>query len=168
MCLDEIINLHKDIDKDLDIFMTVSNINNFLNRIIPGDCISTMETIPDASIDLIFADPPYYLQINKELRRPNNSLVNGVSEEWDKFESFEDYDTFTIKWLTQAKRILKNNGTIWVIGSYHNIFRIGSILQNLGFWLLNDIIWIKSNPMPNFRGRRFTNAHETLIWSSKK
>jgi len=167
LCLDEIINLHKDIDKDLDIFMTVSNINNFLNRIIPGDCISIMETIPDASIDLIFADPPYYLQINKELRRPNNSLVNGVSEEWDKFESFEDYDKFTIKWLTQAKRILKDNGTIWVIGSYHNIFRIGSILQNLGFWLLNDIIWIKSNPMPNFRGRRFTNAHETLIWSSK-
>ncbi|MBL41909.1 MAG: hypothetical protein CMM49_04515 [Rhodospirillaceae bacterium] len=142
-------------------------INNFLNRIIPGNCLDILKDIPDTSIDLIFADPPYNLQINNNLRRPNNTLVKGVNEDWDKFESFDDYDKFTISWLKQAKRILKDNGTIWVIGSYHNIFRIGSKLQDLGFWLLNDIIWIKSNPMPNFRGRRFTNAHETLIWSSK-
>ncbi|PPR77310.1 MAG: Modification methylase DpnIIB [Alphaproteobacteria bacterium MarineAlpha2_Bin1] len=142
-------------------------INNFLNRIIPGNSLDILRDIPDESIDLIFADPPYNLQISNKLTRPNNSLVKGVSEEWDKFDSFDDYDKFTIQWLTQAKRILKSDGTIWVIGSYHNIFRIGSKLQDLGFWLLNDIIWIKSNPMPNFRGRRFTNAHETLIWSSK-
>ncbi len=147
--------------------MNKSKINNYLNRIIPGNCLEILKDIPDSSIDLIFADPPYNLQISDKLRRPNNSIVNGVTEKWDKFKSFEDYDKFTISWLTHAKRVLKDNGTIWVIGSYHNIFRIGSKLQDLGFWLLNDIIWIKSNPMPNFRGRRFTNAHETLIWSSK-
>ncbi len=144
------------------------NINNYLNRIIPGDCIEIMKGLPSSSIDLIFADPPYNLQIKNNLRRPNNSLVNGVNEEWDKFDSFEEYDKFTCDWLSEAKRVLKDNGTLWVIGSYHNIFRIGSIIQNLGFWLLNDIVWIKSNPMPNFRGRRFTNAHETLIWCSKE
>ena len=136
-------------------------------ELLNGDCISLMETIPDSSIDLIFADPPYNLQLNNELLRPNNSKVEGVKEDWDKFSSFDDYDNFTKTWLREARRILKKDGAIWVIGSYHNIFRVGACLQDLGYWILNDVFWRKSNPMPNFRGRRFTNAHETLIWAAK-
>ena len=127
-----------------------------------------MRRIPKSSVDLIFADPPYNLQLSDSLSRPNNSLVNGVDEEWDQFASFAEYDTFSRDWLTEARRVLKKTGTLWVIGSYHNIFRLGTILQDLGFWVLNDVIWLKSNPMPNFRGRRFTNAHETLIWCSRE
>ena len=140
----------------------------YLNQIIPGDCIEVMKNIPANSVDLIFADPPYNLQLQNSLLRPNSTLVDGVSDEWDKFNSFEEYDKFTIRWLKESKRVLSDKGTLWVIGSYHNIYRIGSILQNLGFWFLNDIIWVKTNPMPNFRGRRFTNAHETLIWCTKE
>ena len=136
-------------------------------ELINGDCISLMEKIPENSVDLIFADPPYNLQLNKDLLRPNNSKVEGVKEDWDKFASFDDYDKFTRTWLQEARRILKKDGAIWVIGSYHNIFRVGASLQDLGYWILNDVFWRKSNPMPNFRGRRFTNAHETLIWAAK-
>ena len=136
-------------------------------QILVGDCISHLSSIPDNSIDLIFADPPYNLQLGGELLRPNNTRVDGVDDEWDKFENFAAYDSFTEEWLKQCHRILKNSGSIWVIGSYHNIHRIGTALQNIGFWLLNDVIWQKTNPMPNFRGRRFTNAQETLIWCSK-
>ncbi len=138
-----------------------------INRVIKGDCLRILKKIEDNSIDLIFADPPYNLQLNKELQRPDDSKVSAVDDEWDKFSSFKHYDLFTQKWLTECKRILKPNGTIWIIGSYHNIFRVGTVLQNLDFWILNDIIWRKSNPMPNFKGTRFTNAHETLIWASK-
>jgi DNA modification methylase len=141
---------------------------NMVNKIILGDSLEIMKQIPDDSIDLIFADPPYNLQLENELYRPNETKVNGVSEEWDKFKSFEDYDNFTINWLRECRRILKKDGTIWVIGTYHNIFRIGKIMQDLGYWILNDVIWIKTNPMPNFKGTRFNNAHETLIWASKK
>ena len=126
-----------------------------------------MRNLPDNCIDLIFADPPYNLQLDQELLRPNNSKVSAVDDEWDQFESFEEYDNFSDLWLKEAKRVLKPTGSIWVIGSYHNIFRIGYIMQNLGFWILNDVIWQKANPMPNFRGKRFTNAHETMIWASK-
>lgn len=138
-----------------------------LNSIINADCIEYMQKIPDNSIDIIFADPPYNLQLGDALMRPDNTEVNGVYEEWDCFESMKAYDEYTKKWLSQARRILKDDGAIWVIGSYHNIFRVGYILQDLGFWILNDIIWNKCNPMPNFMGTRFTNAHETLIWASK-
>lgn len=138
-----------------------------LNKIYVGDCIELMKKIPDDSIDLIFADPPYNLQLNNELYRPNQSKVDAVNDDWDKFNSFSEYDEFTQKWLSECKRILKASGTIWVIGTYHNIFRIGKIIQDLGFWILNDIIWIKTNPMPNFKGTRFNNAHETLIWATK-
>ena len=141
--------------------------NKYLNRVIVGDCIEKMDKLPPNCIDLIFADPPYNLQLKGDLCRPNQTKVNGVNESWDKFETITDYDNFTKQWMSSARRVLKSNGTIWVIGSYHNIFRLGSILQDLEFWLLNDIIWRKVNPMPNFRGRRFTNAHETLIWASK-
>lgn len=137
------------------------------NRIIRGDAAQVMETIPDCSVDLIFADPPYNLQLDGELHRPNNTRVNGVEEQWDKFDSFATYDAFTKAWMSEAKRILKPTGSMWVIGSYHNIFRVGAILQDLEFWILNDIIWNKTNPMPNFRGTRFTNAHETLIWAAR-
>jgi modification methylase len=137
------------------------------NKIITGDCIEIMEKMPAASVDMIFADPPYNLQLEGELHRPNNTRVDGVEESWDKFDSFADYDAFSQRWLSAARRILKDDGTIWVIGSYHNIFRVGTTLQDLGFWMLNDVVWVKTNPMPNFRGRRFTNAHETLIWCSK-
>ncbi len=140
---------------------------SMLNNVILGDSIEVMRYIPDNSIDLIFADPPYNLQLEKDLYRPNETKVNGVNEKWDKFKSFEDYDNFTFNWLSECKRILKKTGTIWVIGSYHNIFRVGKIMQDLGYWILNDIIWIKTNPMPNFKGTRFNNAHETLIWASK-
>ena len=138
-----------------------------LNQIIAGDCVEVMRGLPEASVDLIFADPPYNLQLRGDLHRPDNSRVDAVDDAWDQFASFEAYDTFTQAWLTEAKRLLKPNGAIWVIGSYHNIFRVGAALQNQGFWILNDVIWRKSNPMPNFRGKRFTNAHETMIWASK-
>lgn len=138
-----------------------------LDQILMGDCIEQMNRLPAGSVDMIFADPPYNLQLQGELHRPNNSRVDGVDDDWDKFESFSSYDMFTRAWLKAAHRILKDSGTIWVIGSYHNIFRVGTALQDLGFWMLNDVIWRKTNPMPNFRGTRFTNAHETLIWCSK-
>lgn len=143
------------------------NYNLPLNKIIKGDCIESMRSLPDNSIDVIFADPPYNLQLKNDLSRPDSSKVNGVTEGWDRFKSFEEYDKFTKDWISEAQRILKPEGTIWVIGSYHNIFRVGNAMQNLGFWILNDIIWHKSNPMPNFKGTRFTNAHETIIWASK-
>ncbi|MCS6911045.1 MAG: site-specific DNA-methyltransferase, partial [Anaerolineales bacterium] len=134
-----------------------------LNQIIEGDCIENLNALPEKSIDLIFADPPYNLQLQNELHRPNMTKVDAVDDQWDKFESMQAYDEFTKQWLTACKRVLKPTGTIWVIGTYHNIFRVGAIMQDLGFWILNDVIWIKTNPMPNFRGVRFTNAHETLI-----
>lgn len=137
------------------------------NKIHQGDCIEIMRSLPEGCIDMVFADPPYNLQLEGELHRPNNTLVDGVDNDWDQFESLRSYDKFSEEWLTAARDILKPDGSLWVIGSYHNIFRVGSILQDLGFWILNDVIWRKSNPMPNFRGRRFTNAHETLIWATK-
>ena len=140
---------------------------NLKNKIINGDSLKELKKIPNESFDLIFADPPYNLQLRNKLVRPDRSKVNAVNDKWDQFESFKTYDIFTTNWLTECKRILKKNGSIWVIGSYHNIFRVGSIIQDLGFWILNDVIWNKNNPMPNFRGTRFTNAHETLIWASK-
>ncbi len=138
-----------------------------LDTILIGDCIAEMARLPDNSVDLVFADPPYNLQLNGELHRPDNSRVDGVDAEWDKLGDFAAHDRFTKAWLTEARRVLKDDGTLWVIGSYHNIFRLGAMLQDMGFWILNDVVWRKSNPMPNFRGRRFTNAHETLIWASK-
>ncbi len=138
-----------------------------LDQILLGDCIELMRMLPAGSIDCVFADPPYNLQLRGELRRPDDSLVDGVDDDWDKFADFETYDRFTRAWLTECHRLLRKDGTLWVIGAYHNIFRIGAILQDLGFWILNDVIWRKSNPMPNFRGRRFTNAHETLIWAAR-
>ncbi|MFZ5931087.1 MAG: site-specific DNA-methyltransferase [Pseudomonadota bacterium] len=138
-----------------------------LDKVLIGDCASLMNSLPANSVDVIFADPPYNLQLSNELLRPNHSRVDGVVEAWDKFSSFAAYDEFTLQWLSAAKRILKKTGTIWLIGSYHNIFRVGAILQDLDFWILNDIMWRKTNPMPNFRGRRFTNAHETLIWAAR-
>ncbi|MFC0341532.1 site-specific DNA-methyltransferase [Paracoccus niistensis] len=138
-----------------------------LNSILAGDCIEVMNGLPEASVDLIFADPPYNLQLRGELHRPDNSRVDAVDDAWDQFGSFAAYDRFTRDWLTAARRLLKPTGAIWVIGSYHNIFRVGAELQNQGYWILNDVVWRKSNPMPNFRGKRLTNAHETLIWASK-
>ena len=138
-----------------------------LNEILAGDCIATMQGLPEASVDLIFADPPYNLQLKGSLHRPDNSLVDAVDDDWDQFASFAAYDRFTRDWLAAARRLLKPQGAIWVIGSYHNIFRVGAAMQDAGFWLLNDVIWRKSNPMPNFRGKRLTNAHETLIWASR-
>jgi modification methylase len=138
-----------------------------LDQILQGDCIAEMARLPDKSVDMIFADPPYNLQLGGDLFRPEGSRVNAVDDEWDKFESLAAYDGFTRDWLEQARRILKDDGTIWVIGSYHNIYRVGTLLQDADFWILNDIVWRKSNPMPNFRGTRFTNAHETLIWCAK-
>jgi len=135
--------------------------------IIKGDCISAMQRLPEESVDLVFADPPYNLQLAGELHRPDNSRVDGVEEAWDKFADFATYDRFTRDWLAAARRVLKPDGTLWVIGSYHNIYRVGTILQDLGYWVLNDIVWRKTNPMPNFRGRRFTNAHETMLWCAK-
>lgn len=137
------------------------------NFVITGDCLKELKKLPSDSVDLIFADPPYNLQLSETLLRPNNTPVDGVDEDWDRFSSFESYDTFSRTWLTECQRILKPHGAVWVIGSYHNIFRIGTTLQNIGFWIQNDVIWRKVNPMPNFRGKRFTNAHETLIWASK-
>ncbi|MDE1914634.1 MAG: site-specific DNA-methyltransferase [Sphingomonadales bacterium] len=137
-----------------------------LSTIIPGDCVEAMRQLPSASVDMVFADPPYNLQLGGDLSRPDGSHVDAVTDDWDKFDSFATYDKFTREWLTEARRVLKPNGSIWVIGSYHNIFRVGAIMQDLGFWILNDIVWRKANPMPNFKGTRFTNAHETLIWAS--
>jgi len=136
-------------------------------EVLIGDCIELMARLPQASVDLVFADPPYNLQLNGELLRPNHSRVDGVEEEWDRFDGFADYDRFTQSWLQEARRLLKPNGALWVIGSYHNIYRVGALLQDLGFWILNDVVWRKTNPMPNFRGRRFTNAHETLLWCAR-
>ena len=138
-----------------------------LNKITNGNSLELIKKIPDKTFDLVFADPPYNLQIGKKLKRPDDSKVNGVNDKWDQFKNFNEYDNFCKLWLTESKRILKDNGSIWVIGTYHNIFRLGYHIQNIGFWMLNDVIWKKNNPMPNFRGTRFTNAHETLIWASK-
>ena len=140
---------------------------DFKNKIINGDSLEELKKIPRETFDLIFADPPYNLQLKSELTRPDRSKVSAVNDKWDQFENFKKYDDFTYEWLSECKRILKKDGAIWVIGSYHNIFRVGTAIQNLGFWILNDVIWNKNNPMPNFRGTRFTNAHETLIWASK-
>ena len=137
------------------------------NRILVGDCVALMAAMPAASVDLVFADPPYNLQLRGELHRPDNSRVDAVDDAWDRFASFSDYDAFTRAWLAEARRVLKPDGAIWVIGSYHNIFRVGAAMQDQGFWILNDVVWRKSNPMPNFRGKRLTNAHETLIWASR-
>lgn len=138
-----------------------------INKIHLGDCLKNFPKIPDQSVDLIFLDPPYNLQLNKELTRPNHSVVKGVDHEWDKFENFNAYDQFSKEYLSECRRVLKDDGSLWVIGSYHNIFRIGKIIQDLNFWILNDVIWEKSNPLPNFRATRLTNAHETIIWCSK-
>ncbi len=139
----------------------------FLNKITNGNSLEILKKIPDKTFDLVFVDPPYNLQIGKKLKRPDDSKVNGVNDKWDQFKNFNDYDNFCKIWLTESKRVLKDNGSIWVIGTYHNIFRLGYHIQNMEFWILNDVIWRKNNPMPNFRGTRFTNAHETLIWASK-
>src|SRR6202140_2775321 len=138
-----------------------------VDRVLVGDCIELMNGLPEGSVDLVFADPPYNLQLAGDLLRPNNSRVDGVDDAWDKFADFASYDEFTRNWLAAARRLLKPDGALWVIGSYHNIYRVGAILQDLGFWILNDIVWRKTNPMPNFRGRRFTNAHETLLWCAR-
>lgn len=138
-----------------------------LDRILVGNCIDELKKLPDNSVDLVFADPPYNLQLDGDLHRPNNSLVDAVTDDWDQFDSFAAYDAFTGEWMAECQRILKEDGVLWVIGSYHNIFRVGAKLQDLGFWILNDIVWRKTNPMPNFKGTRFCNAHETLIWASK-
>ena len=139
-----------------------------LNQILHGDCIELLKSLPENSVDLIFADPPYNLQLRNDLYRPDMSKVDAVNDGWDQFADFKTYDAFTSSWLRASQRVLKDTGTIWVIGSYHNIFRVGALMQDLGFWILNDILWIKNNPMPNFRGVRFTNAHETMIWAQKK
>ncbi|MGD0142586.1 MAG: site-specific DNA-methyltransferase [Rhizomicrobium sp.] len=138
-----------------------------VDRVLEGDCVETMRSLPAGCADIVFADPPYNLQLERELRRPDNSRVDAVDDHWDQFASFADYDRFTRDWLGAARHVLKDTGALWVIGSYHNIFRVGTVLQDLGFWILNDVVWRKTNPMPNFRGRRFTNAHETLIWAVK-
>jgi modification methylase len=138
-----------------------------INQVLHGDCVEILRSLPGKSIDLIFADPPYNLQLKGELWRPNMTKVDAVEDDWDRFSSFEAYDQFSKSWLSACRRVLKDDGTLWVIGSYHNIFRLGTMMQDLGFWILNDVLWIKTNPMPNFRGVRFTNAHETLIWVSK-
>ncbi|MBA3446713.1 MAG: site-specific DNA-methyltransferase [Pseudaminobacter sp.] len=139
----------------------------WLDTIMKGDCVAAMDRLPEKSIDIVFADPPYNLQLNGDLHRPDQSKVDAVDDAWDQFDSFAAYDAFTRAWLLAARRVLKPNGTLWVIGSYHNIFRVGATMQDLGFWILNDVVWRKTNPMPNFRGRRFQNAHETLIWASR-
>ena len=141
--------------------------SGWLDTIIKGDCVAALEALPDQSVDVIFADPPYNLQLGGNLHRPDQSLVDAVDDEWDQFASFEAYDAFTRAWLLACRRVLKPSGTIWVIGSYHNIFRVGATLQDLNFWILNDVIWRKTNPMPNFKGRRFQNAHETMIWATR-
>ena len=144
-----------------------ADIAPLLDKVLLGDCLEELRRLPSRSVDLVFADPPYNLQLSGTLHRPDQSRVDGVSDAWDRFDSFAAYDDFTRAWLAECRRVLKDDATLWVIGSYHNIFRVGAILQDLGFWILNDIIWRKTNPMPNFRGRRFTNAHETLIWAAR-
>jgi modification methylase len=139
-----------------------------LDTILEGDCIAALERLPARSVDLVFADPPYNLQLGGDLQRPDHSMVDAVDDDWDKFESFAAYDDFTRAWLLAVRRVMKPDASLWVIGSYHNIFRVGAMLQNLGFWILNDVVWRKSNPMPNFRGKRLTNAHETLIWAGRE
>lgn len=139
----------------------------WLDTILKGDCIAALDRLPEKSVDVVFADPPYNLQLDGDLHRPDQSKVDAVDDDWDRFESFEAYDAFTRAWLLAVRRVLKPNGTIWVIGSYHNIFRVGASMQDLGYWILNDVVWRKTNPMPNFRGRRFQNAHETMIWASR-
>lgn len=138
-----------------------------IDHIYHGDALDVLETLPEASVDMVFADPPYNLQLQNTLLRPNHTLVDAVDDAWDQFASFSDYDAFTQRWLAGCRRVLKESGTLWVMGSYHNIFRVGTVLMNLGYWILNDVVWIKCNPMPNFRGVRLTNAHETLIWAKK-
>ncbi|MBN2149156.1 MAG: site-specific DNA-methyltransferase [Anaerolineales bacterium] len=138
-----------------------------LDQILQGDCVEVLNSLPEKSVDLVFADPPYHLQLNHTLWRPNMTRVDAVDDAWDQFDGFADYDQFTRIWLTACRRVLKDNGALWVIGSYHNIYRVGAILMDLGYWILNDIVWVKTNPMPNFHGVRFTNAHETLIWAQK-
>ena len=145
-----------------------TGIENHLDQVKVGDCIAELEKLPAASVDLVFADPPYNLQLQSDLKRPDDSKVDAVDDDWDKFSSFSAYDDFTRAWLLACRRVMKPNATIWVIGSYHNIFRVGTVLQDIGYWILNDVIWRKTNPMPNFRGRRFTNAHETLIWAARE
>lgn len=144
------------------------NQNLPLDKVLYGDCLSQFNKVPSGSVDLVFADPPYNLQLDRELLRPNNTRVDGVDDHWDKFDSFVVYDEFCRAWLGECRRVLKPDGALWVIGSYHNVFRLGVALQDLGYWILNDVVWRKTNPMPNFRGRRFTNAHETLIWASRE
>ena len=146
---------------------TKPDILPLLDSILAGDCIEQLRKLPAGSVDLVFADPPYNLQLGGGLTRPDQSKVDGVDDAWDKFDSFATYDEFSRAWLTECRRVLKPTGTLWVIGSYHNIFRVGTVLQDLGYWILNDIVWRKTNPMPNFRGTRFANAHETLIWASR-
>jgi site-specific DNA-methyltransferase (adenine-specific) len=141
---------------------------SFIDQVLFGDCLEVLDSLPPESVDLVFADPPYNLQLRQELWRPNLTRVDAVDDEWDQFANFQAYDQFTHAWLSACRRVLKRTGTLWVIGSYHNIYRVGAILQDLGFWILNDVVWIKSNPMPNFRGVRFTNAHEMLIWAQKE
>jgi len=153
--------------RPLDDQLAASGLVDFRDTIFKGDCVAALERLPEKSVDAIFADPPYNLQLNGDLHRPDQSRVDAVDDEWDQFESFAAYDAFTRAWLLACRRVLKPTGTIWVIGSYHNIFRVGAAMQDLGFWILNDIVWRKTNPMPNFRGRRFQNAHETLIWASR-
>jgi len=138
-----------------------------LDQVIHGDCLEILETLPEKSVDLVFADPPYNLQLQQDLWRPNMTRVDAVDDGWDRFADFAEYDRFTHTWLQACRRVLKDSGTLWVIGSYHNIYRVGRVLMDLGYWILNDVVWIKTNPMPNFRGVRFTNAHETLIWVQK-
>src|ERR1022692_694918 len=142
-------------------------LHQVLHQVLTGDCVGALAGLPANSVDLVFADPPYNLQLQGDLRRPDDSRVDAVDDDWDKFSSFAAYDDFTRAWLLACRRVMKPAATLWVIGSYHNIFRVGAILQDLGFWMLNDVVWRKSNPMPNFRGRRFTNAHETLIWAAR-
>jgi modification methylase len=148
--------------------MTQTNPSLPLDQVIVGDCRQVLADLPEDSVDLIFADPPYNLQLEGELWRPNLTKVDAVDDDWDQFESFNQYDQFTREWLTACRRVLKPSGTLWVIGSYHNIYRVGKILQDLQFWVLNDVVWVKANPMPNFRGVRYTNAHETLLWVQKE
>ena len=151
----------------LDSSLSASVEPEWLNTILKGDCVAALERLPEKSVDVVFADPPYNLQLDGDLHRPDQSKVDAVDDHWDQFESFAAYDAFTRAWLLAARRVLKPNGTIWVIGSYHNIFRVGATMQDLGFWILNDVVWRKTNPMPNFRGRRFQNAHETMIWATR-
>ena len=147
--------------------LTSDPITKYRNKILQGACVDVLNLLPAESVDMIFADPPYNLQLGGELLRPNNTKVDGVDHEWDRFDGFKEYDEFSTAWLTAARRVLKPNGTLWVIGSYHNIYRVGTTLQDIGYWMLNDVVWRKTNPMPNFRGRRFTHAHETMLWVAK-